>query len=165
MQNYRYFTMQDLTHVHCGLALQKRPRPIFDHIFLFQHVGRFLKHMAHLFTPWRGDNKNQSVYCELLLVLWEKERDGERESERAHIHQAKPIDTQSLEQGALEEAGGPQQRGGISSGRTSEEALLFVWFPEACTFLSVSFNPLSDVVHQHMSTLNLGLLTFTAAFL
>lgn len=94
-----------------------------------------------------------------------RKRERERESERAHIHQAKPIDTQSLEQGALEEAGGPQQRGGISSGRTSEEALLFVWFPEACTFLSVSFNPLSDVVHQHMSTLNLGLLMFMAAFL
>lgn len=38
-------------------------------------------------------------------------------------------------------------------------------FPGACTFLSVSLNPLSDVVLQRMSTLNLGLLLVMAVLL
>lgn len=79
-----------------------------------------------------------------------------------HIHQAEPIDARRLEQGALEDAGGPHQREGISGGRTSEEALFFVSLPGACTFFSVSLNPLPDVVLSLMSTLNLGLLLSTA---
>ena len=101
---------------------------------------------------WRGDNKGR--------VFTVRKGETERESERgrAHIYQTQSIDAQSLEQGALEEARGPHQRGGISGGRRSEEALFFVWFPGACTLFSVSLNPLSDVVLQCMSTLYLGLL-------
>lgn len=90
------------------------------------------------------------------------EREREREKERMHIHQAEPIDAQRLEQGALQDAGGPHQRGGISGGRTSEGALLFVWIPGASTVFFVSLNPLPDVVVSHMSTLNLGLLPSTS---
>lgn len=94
--------------------------------------------------------------CELR----ERERGREvvGESERAHIHQAEPIDAHSLERGALKEARGPHQRGGISGGRTSEGAPLFCLLSRSVHILLFPLTPPSDVAPQHMSTLNPGLL-------
>lgn len=108
--------------------------------------------------------------CEPPLGLRGREREMDREggrewereraSERAHIHQAEPIDAHSLERGALKEAGGPHQRGGISGGRTSEGALLFCLLSRSVHMLLFPLTPPSDVALQHMSTLNLRLLLF-----
>lgn len=87
-------------------------------------------------------------------------REGESGREPEHIHQAEPIDAHSLERGALKEARGPHQRGGISGGRTSEGALLFCLLSRSVHTLLFPLTRPSDVALQHMSTLNLGLLLF-----
>lgn len=111
----------------------------------------------------RGDNKARMFTlscCEPPLRLREREAERVGEREGAHIHQAEPIDAHSLERGALKEAGGPHQRGGISGGRTSEGALLFCLLSRSVHILLFPLTPPSDVALQHMSTLNLGLLLF-----
>lgn len=67
MQNHFYFTKQDLTYVHCGLALQKRSRRISDHnVFHYQDVGRLLQCMARsLFGV-----KSEEVIIKQDCLLW-----------------------------------------------------------------------------------------------
>lgn len=64
----------------------------------------------------------------------EKEREREWEREPARIHQAEPIDAQSLERGALEEAGGPQQRGASLVGGHQKKCFSLSDFQERAHF-------------------------------
>ena len=64
----------------------------------------------------------------------EKDRGRASERERAHIHQAEPIDAQSLERGALEEAGGPQQRGASLVGGHQKKCFSLSDFQERAHF-------------------------------
>lgn len=63
-----------------------------------------------------------------------RQKERERERERAHIHQAEPIDAQSLERGALEEAGGPQQRGASLVGGHQKKCFSLSDFQERAHF-------------------------------
>lgn len=96
--------------------------------------------------------------CEEMIIepqclLWtaaavrQKERGSE--SERAHIHQAEPIDAQSLERGALEEAGGPQQRGASLVGGHQKKCFSLSDFQERAHF---SVFPLTLCLMLYSST-------------